>query len=94
VHSVCLATPISLFPLLKLQADNNEVHTFNTSSFITNYFPIPFFGVLYIAYKLVNKSKIVPYAEADFVTGCSADIPNDVSYIKQETLQGIPLMMY
>ncbi|CAD6585763.1 MAG: hypothetical protein TREMPRED_004232 [Tremellales sp. Tagirdzhanova-0007] len=48
---------------------------FDTSAFITNYFPVPFFAVLYIGYKLYHKSKIVKYADQDFVTGSSADMP-------------------
>ncbi|KAF2003886.1 putative arginine permease [Amniculicola lignicola CBS 123094] len=47
---------------------------FNTSSFITTYFPIPFFGVLFIGYKLWTKSEMVPYEQMDFVTGSSADM--------------------
>ncbi|KAF4633767.1 hypothetical protein G7Y89_g4355 [Cudoniella acicularis] len=35
------------------------IHKFDASSFITTYFPIPFFAVLFFGYKLWNKSKIV-----------------------------------
>lgn len=54
------------------------VHTFNTSSFITTYFPIPFFAVLFFAYKFWNKSKMISYADMDFTTGSSMDIPEEV----------------
>ncbi|PVH83618.1 putative arginine permease [Cadophora sp. DSE1049] len=53
------------------------IHTFNTSSFITTYFPIPFFAVLFFGYKFWHKSKIVKYEDLDFVTGCSIDIPSE-----------------
>ncbi|KAF3393423.1 Dicarboxylic amino acid permease [Talaromyces pinophilus] len=53
------------------------IHTFNTSSFITTYFPIPFFAVLFFAYKFWNKSKMINYADMDFVTGSSMDIPEE-----------------
>ncbi|KAK9424995.1 putative Amino acid permease/ SLC12A domain-containing protein [Seiridium unicorne] len=46
--------------------------TFDTSSFITTYFPIPFFLVLLVGYKLVKKSKVIEYKDMDFVTGSSA----------------------
>lgn len=55
-----------------------SVHTFNTSSFITTYFPIPFFAVLFLAYKFWNKSKMINYVDMDFVTGSSMDIPEEV----------------
>jgi len=54
------------------------VHKFDTSSFITTYFPIPFFAVLFFGYKFWNKTKIVKYEDLDFVTGCSIDIPDEV----------------
>ncbi|OJJ46426.1 hypothetical protein ASPZODRAFT_142245 [Penicilliopsis zonata CBS 506.65] len=47
------------------------IHTFDVSSFITTYFPIPFFAVLLFGYKLWHKSTIVPYTDQDFVTGSS-----------------------
>ena len=55
-----------------------SVHTFNTSSFVTTYFPIPFFAVLFFGYKFWHKSKIINYEDLDFVTGCSIDIPAEV----------------
>ena len=59
------------------------VHTFDVSSFITTYFPIPFFAVLFFGYKFYNKSKTVKYAEMDFETGSSADIINEVSSVSK-----------
>ncbi len=53
------------------------VHKFNTSSFITTYFPIPFFAVLFCGYKLVKRSKMVAYHEMDFVSHCSVDMPSE-----------------
>lgn len=55
------------------------VGTFNSASFVTAYLPIPIFFILLVVYKLVKKTKIVSYEDMDFVTGCSADIPIDVS---------------
>ncbi|KAL3702698.1 hypothetical protein TMatcc_000010 [Talaromyces marneffei ATCC 18224] len=55
------------------------VHIFNTLSFITTYFPIPFFAVLFFAYKFWNKSKMTNYADIDFITGSSMDIPEEVT---------------
>lgn len=46
---------------------------------MTTYLPIPVFLILLVVYKLVKKTKIVNYEDMDFVTGCSADIPLDVS---------------
>ncbi|KAL2824979.1 putative arginine permease [Aspergillus pseudoustus] len=50
------------------------IHSFNVSSFITTYFPIPLFAVLFFGYKLWYKSSIVPLNEMDFESGSSADI--------------------
>jgi amino acid transporter len=50
---------------------------FKASSFVTTYFPIPFFLVLSIGYAIYAKSDLVKYQEMDFSTGCSADIPNE-----------------
>lgn len=55
------------------------VHTFNVSSFITTYFPIPFFAVLFFGYKFTQKSKIIDYKDMDFVSGSSIQIPKEVS---------------
>lgn len=55
------------------------IHKFDTSTFITTYFPIPFFAVLFVGYKIYNKSKIVKYEEFDLVTGASEDLSNMVS---------------
>ncbi|OOF98692.1 hypothetical protein ASPCADRAFT_162354 [Aspergillus carbonarius ITEM 5010] len=48
------------------------IHTFDVSSFITTYFPILLFVVLFVGYKIRYKSGIIPLAEQDFVTGSSA----------------------
>ena len=61
------------------------IHNFDTSSFITTYFPIPFFAVLFFGYKFYYKTKFVEYADMDFVTGSSVEIPNEV---RIETLLG------
>ncbi|KAH6676312.1 putative arginine permease [Halenospora varia] len=53
------------------------IHKFDTSSFITTYFPIPFFAVLFFSYKLWHKTKMVDYVNMDFITGASADIPDE-----------------
>lgn len=50
---------------------------FKASSFVTTYFPIPFFLVLSIGYAIYAKSDMVKYEEMDFSTGSSADIPNE-----------------
>ncbi|OQV09777.1 hypothetical protein CLAIMM_13863 [Cladophialophora immunda] len=52
------------------------IHKFDTSSFITTYFPIPFFAVLLFGYKIYKKSGIVKYEDFDLVTGASEDISN------------------
>ncbi|KAF8578791.1 amino acid transporter [Ramaria rubella] len=39
--------------------------------FITNYFPIPFFLILYFGYKFTMKTKIVSTQEMDFVTSAN-----------------------
>lgn len=57
------------------------IHEFDVSSFITTYFPIPFFAVLLFGYKIVKKSKIVKYEEFDLVTGSSDNMTTSVSLI-------------
>ena len=56
---------------------NLAVHHFNSSAFVTTYFPIPFFAVLFFGYKLVKKSKMDDYKDMDFVTGTSIEMPAD-----------------
>ncbi|KAJ5223653.1 Amino acid/polyamine transporter I [Penicillium chermesinum] len=51
------------------------IHTFDVSTFITTYFPIVLFAVLYVGYKLWNKSHMVDYSEMDFSTGSSIEVP-------------------
>lgn len=51
--------------------------TFDTSSFITTYFPIPFFVVLFFGYKFVKKSKFIDPMDMDFKTGSSANLPTE-----------------
>jgi amino acid transporter len=60
-------------------ANADAVPTFDSSSFVTTYFPIPFFLVLYIGYKFVNKSELIAYEKMDFITGSSLDIACEVS---------------
>ncbi|KZF19671.1 hypothetical protein L228DRAFT_270993 [Xylona heveae TC161] len=47
------------------------IHSFDTSSFITTYFPIPFFIVLLVGYKLYHKTKVIKIEDFDLVTGSS-----------------------
>ena len=42
------------------------------ASFITNYFPIPFFFIMYFGYKFWYKTKWIPASEMDFVTGVTS----------------------
>ncbi|KAF9788247.1 amino acid transporter [Thelephora terrestris] len=44
----------------------------NTASFITNYFPIPFFFIMFFGYKFWYKTKWIPASEMDFVTGVTS----------------------
>lgn len=53
--------------------------SFDADTFVTTYLPIPVFFILLVVYKLVKKTKIVKYQDMDFISGCSADIPLDVS---------------
>ncbi|KUJ17606.1 uncharacterized protein LY89DRAFT_707099 [Mollisia scopiformis] len=53
------------------------IHTFDTSSFITTYFPIPFFLVLLFGYKLYHKTKVVKFEDFDFVSGSSMEMPEE-----------------
>ncbi|KAH7346679.1 putative arginine permease [Rhexocercosporidium sp. MPI-PUGE-AT-0058] len=53
------------------------IHTFKTSSFITTYFPIPLFAILFLGYKFYHKTGLVPLASIDSVTGCSIDMPEE-----------------
>ncbi|OAL28711.1 hypothetical protein AYO22_02576 [Fonsecaea multimorphosa] len=56
------------------------IHKFDTSSFITTYFPIPFFAVLLFGYKFFQRSEMVKYEDFDLVTGASEDVSNIVSF--------------
>jgi len=42
------------------------------ASFITNYFPIPFFFIMFFGYKFWHKTKWIPASEMDFVTGVTS----------------------
>ncbi|ORY35346.1 amino acid permease/ SLC12A domain-containing protein [Naematelia encephala] len=53
------------------------IHHFDTSTFITNYFPVPFFLVLLFGYKVFHKTGMVPLDQQDFVTGSSAEMSQD-----------------
>lgn len=64
------------------------IHRFDTSTFITTYFPIPFFAVLWAGYKLYHKSTLVPYEDMDFVTGFSGDLTDDSPMAKVPGLKG------
>lgn len=55
------------------------VGSFDAATFVSTYLPIPVFFILLVVYKFVKKTKVVNYRDMDFVTGCSADIPLDVS---------------
>ncbi|KAI7291247.1 hypothetical protein KC343_g319 [Hortaea werneckii] len=50
------------------------IHEFDTSAFITTYFPIPFFAALFVGYKLIKKSKMIRYEDMDFSTGSSLEM--------------------
>ncbi|KAK3110967.1 hypothetical protein LTR53_014221 [Teratosphaeriaceae sp. CCFEE 6253] len=50
------------------------IHAFHTSQFITTYFPVPFFLILLVVYKLWNRSKSINYVDMDFVTGASLEM--------------------
>jgi amino acid transporter len=51
--------------------------SFDTSAFITTYFPIPFFIVLVIGWKLWHKTRIISSAEMDFQTGVAPPLTDD-----------------
>ncbi|KAI7412576.1 hypothetical protein KC336_g11664 [Hortaea werneckii] len=50
------------------------IHEFDTSAFITTYFPIPFFAALFVGCKLIKKSKMIRYEDMDFSTGSSLEM--------------------
>jgi amino acid transporter len=58
------------------------IHKFDTSAFITTYFPIPFFLVLLVGYKLWHKTKVYDLDKLDFVTGSSIEVPEKVRLLK------------
>ncbi|PYH94659.1 putative arginine permease [Aspergillus ellipticus CBS 707.79] len=47
------------------------IASFDVSSFITTYFPVLLFVVLFFGYKIRNKGGIIPLDQQDFVTGSS-----------------------
>jgi len=51
----------------------NTGKPFDHAAFITNYFPIPVFIILYFGYKFWKKTKFVPPMEMDFVTFVNAE---------------------
>jgi amino acid transporter len=53
------------------------MHHFDTSSFITTYFGIPFFLVLLLGYKFFHRTRMIRTDEMDFVTGHSRDIDEE-----------------
>lgn len=61
-----------------------KVPSFDASSFVTTYFPIPFFAVLFFGYKFWTKSKMVDYADMDFVTGSSIEVTEKVRSINRK----------
>lgn len=64
-------------------ADIRAVHSFDLSTFITTYFPLVLFIVLYVGYKIWNKSRMINYDEMDFVTGSSIEVLSMVSSIAE-----------
>jgi amino acid transporter len=62
---------------------SRQVHVFDVSAFVTTYFPIPFFAALYFGYKFCNKSRMVDYADMDFVTGSSIEVMEKASQMLQ-----------
>ncbi|PYI03538.1 putative arginine permease [Aspergillus sclerotiicarbonarius CBS 121057] len=66
-YGICICVMVIIFGGFTAFID-----TFDVSSFITTYFPILLFVVLFVGYKIRFKSGIIPLAELDFATGCSA----------------------
>ncbi|KAJ5553552.1 hypothetical protein N7494_002930 [Penicillium frequentans] len=50
------------------------IHSFNVSTFITTYFPVPLFAVLFFGYKFSKKSKMIDYVDMDFFSGSSIEV--------------------
>ncbi|KAL1901809.1 hypothetical protein Sste5346_001512 [Sporothrix stenoceras] len=71
-YGLCVSVMVMIFG-----GFTSFIHSFNVSSFITTYFPIPFFAVLFFGYKFTQKSKIIDYKDMDFVSGSSIQIPKE-----------------
>lgn len=79
-HLVASVLSVSLHDVkpLCILLINLKVPTFDASSFVTTYFPIPFFAALFFGYKFWTKSKMINYADMDFVTGSSIEVTEKV----------------
>lgn len=53
--------------------------TFNASSYITTYIPVPFFLVLLFGFKWWTGSEMVAYVDQDFITSSSMDMIEEVT---------------
>ncbi|KAK0541628.1 hypothetical protein OC844_008028, partial [Tilletia horrida] len=57
----------------------NFIHGyFDTADFVTSYFPLPLFIVIWIGYKLIYRTRMVRATEMDFTTGLSELIAAEV----------------
>ncbi|KAJ5634706.1 hypothetical protein N7528_002548 [Penicillium herquei] len=52
------------------------IHSFDVSSFVTTYLPVPLFAVLFFGYKFWNKSKMIDPMKMDFFSGSSIEVTN------------------
>lgn len=61
---------------------------FNYKTFITNYCAVPFWLALYFGWKFVHKTKIIPSAEVDLVSGRREFDEDEAMWEEKEALRG------
>jgi amino acid transporter len=60
----------------------------NTANFITSYIAVPMFFFLWIGYKTVMKTKVIPLDRVDLITGLKAIDDEEKRYLENEAARG------
>ncbi|GAA5824668.1 hypothetical protein JCM3770_005625 [Rhodotorula araucariae] len=61
---------------------------FNYRVFITNYIGIPFYIALFVGYKLIHKTRVIPSAEVDLISGRREFDEDEALWDEKEALRG------
>ncbi|CAA7271742.1 unnamed protein product [Cyclocybe aegerita] len=60
----------------------------NAPNFVTSYIAIPVFFLLWIGYKLIFRTRVIPYEEVDLVTGLREIDEEEAKYLADEAAKG------